>query len=209
MFFRDHCRNSFEGHLLNKQPWITQWVNTTPNAFFCAALVAVSASGLIAAPLVNTGVSATSSTQDAYGNYAYRYDIQDAATGSINSKAEVGKVGAVAVAAPAVAYGAYATPAVAAYAAPAVAAYAAPAVASTPPPQLWLPVLLTEVFAAQVLAGRAAYGGYSAPWPTEVFSDTEAALGLGYGAVAFTVLDSKGHPLSDARPEMDVFYGYE
>ncbi|GIY34093.1 hypothetical protein CDAR_575661 [Caerostris darwini] len=87
-------------------------------AFFCAALVAVSASGLIAAPLVNTGVSATSSTQDAYGNYAYRYDIKDAATGSINSKAEVGKVGAVA--APAVAYGAYATPAVAAYAAPAV-----------------------------------------------------------------------------------------
>ncbi|GIY46581.1 uncharacterized protein CDAR_408331 [Caerostris darwini] len=70
-------------------------------AFFCAALVAVSAY----APLVNTGVSAVSNQQDAYGNYAYRYDIKDAATGSLNSKAEVGKVGAVAVAAP-VAYGA-------------------------------------------------------------------------------------------------------
>ncbi|GIY46591.1 hypothetical protein CDAR_408401 [Caerostris darwini] len=69
-------------------------------AFFCAALVAVSAY----APLVNTGVSAVSNQQDAYGNYAYRYDIKDAATGSLNSKAEVGKVGAVAVAAP-VAYG--------------------------------------------------------------------------------------------------------
>ncbi|GIX79908.1 hypothetical protein CEXT_43251 [Caerostris extrusa] len=74
-------------------------------AFFCAALVAVSAY----APLVNTGVSAVSNQQDAYGNYAYRYDIKDAATGSLNSKAEVGKVGVVAVAAP-VAYGAYAAP---------------------------------------------------------------------------------------------------
>ncbi|GIY71472.1 hypothetical protein CEXT_14091, partial [Caerostris extrusa] len=88
--------------------------------------------------LVNTGVSATQHTGRkwntfydfkkfyAYGNYAYLYDIKDAATGSINSKAEVGKVGAVAVAAPAVAYGVYAAPAVAAYAAPAVAAYTAP-----------------------------------------------------------------------------------
>ncbi|GIY78342.1 hypothetical protein CDAR_84801 [Caerostris darwini] len=74
-------------------------------AFFCAALVAVSAY----APLVNTGVSAVSNQQDAYGNYAYRYDIKDAATGSLNSKAEVGKVGAVAVAAPVV-YSAYAAP---------------------------------------------------------------------------------------------------
>ncbi|GIY11348.1 hypothetical protein CDAR_535551 [Caerostris darwini] len=78
-------------------------------AFFCAALVAASAY----APLVNTGVSAVSNQQDAYGNYAYRYDIKDAATGSLNSKAEVGKVGVVAVAAP-VAYGAYAAPAIAA-----------------------------------------------------------------------------------------------
>ncbi|GIX79913.1 hypothetical protein CEXT_43301 [Caerostris extrusa] len=61
--------------------------------------------------LVNTGVSAVSNQQDAYGNYAYRYDIKDAATGSLNSKAEVGKVGVVAVAAP-VAYGAIAAPAI-------------------------------------------------------------------------------------------------
>ncbi|GIX79909.1 hypothetical protein CEXT_43261 [Caerostris extrusa] len=76
-------------------------------AFFCAALVAVSAY----APLVNTGVSAVSNQQDAYGNYAYRYDIKDAATGSLNSKAEVGKVGIATIAAP-VAYGAYAAPAI-------------------------------------------------------------------------------------------------
>ncbi|GIY48380.1 hypothetical protein CEXT_11671 [Caerostris extrusa] len=75
-------------------------VNFDRSPFFCAALVAVSAY----APLVNTGVSAVSNQQDAYGNYAYRYDIKDAATGSLNSKAEVGKVGAIAVAAP-VAYG--------------------------------------------------------------------------------------------------------
>ncbi|GIY46579.1 uncharacterized protein CDAR_408311 [Caerostris darwini] len=155
-------------------------------AFFCAALVAVSASGLIAAPLVNTGVSATSSTQDAYGNYAYRYDIQDAATGSINSKAEVGKVGAVAVAAPAVAYGAYAAPAVAAYAAPAVAAYAAPAVASYAAPALAARVAYGGI-AAPVLAGRVAYGGYAAPAIAAPVAyggvlGHGAALGLGYGA---------------------------
>ncbi|GIY46567.1 uncharacterized protein CDAR_408221 [Caerostris darwini] len=150
-------------------------------AFFCAALVAVSASGLIAAPLVNTGVSATSSTQDAYGNYAYRYDIKDAATGSINSKAEVGKVGAVAVAAPAVAYGAYAAPAVAAYAAPAVAAYAAPAVASYAAPALVSRVAYGGI-AAPVLAGRVAYGGYAAPVAYGGVLGHAAALGLGYGA---------------------------
>ncbi|GIY46562.1 uncharacterized protein CDAR_408171 [Caerostris darwini] len=158
-------------------------------AFFCSALVAVSASGLIAAPLVNTGVSATSSTQDAYGNYAYRYDIKDAATGSINSKAEVGKVGAVAVAAPAVAYGAYAAPAVAAYAAPAVAAYAAPAVAAYAAPAVAsyaAPALVGRVayggIAAPVLAGRVAYGGYAAPVAYGGVLGHGAALGLGYGA---------------------------
>ncbi|GIX79904.1 hypothetical protein CEXT_43231 [Caerostris extrusa] len=90
-------------------------------AFFCAAFVSACAY----APLVNTGVSAVSNHQDAYGNYAYRYDIKDAATGSLNSKDEVGKVGSIDVAAPVV-YGAYAAPAVVAYVAPAVAAYAAP-----------------------------------------------------------------------------------
>ncbi|GIY71481.1 hypothetical protein CEXT_14151 [Caerostris extrusa] len=153
-------------------------------AFFCAALVAVSAY----APLVNTGVSATSSTQDAYGNYAYRYDIKDAATGSINSKAEIGKVGAVAVAAPAVAYGAYAAPAVAAYAAPAVAAYSAPAVAAYAAPAVAYaaPALAARVayggIAAPVLAGRVAYGGYSAPVAYGGVLGHGAALGLGYGA---------------------------
>ncbi|GFT53511.1 uncharacterized protein NPIL_141371 [Nephila pilipes] len=79
--------------------------------FFCAALAAVSASGLIGAPLVNTGVSSRAQTQDALGNYAFRYDIVDGATGSLNSRAEVGKVGIaaapIAVAAPAVLGGAY------------------------------------------------------------------------------------------------------
>ncbi|GIY46574.1 uncharacterized protein CDAR_408281 [Caerostris darwini] len=144
-------------------------------AFFCAALVTVSASGLIAAPLVNTGVSATSSTQDAYGNYAYRYDIKDAATGSINSKAEVGKVGAVAVAAPAVAYAAYASPAVAygTYAAPAVASYSAPVLAAR---------VAYGGIPAPVLAGRVAYGGYAAPVAYGGVLGHGAALGLGYGA---------------------------
>ncbi|GFX70477.1 uncharacterized protein TNCV_4474111 [Trichonephila clavipes] len=64
--------------------------------FFCAALAAVSASGLIAAPLVNTGVSSRAQVQDALGNYAFKYDIVDGATGSLNSRAEVGKVGIVA-----------------------------------------------------------------------------------------------------------------
>ncbi|KAF8787639.1 hypothetical protein HNY73_009217 [Argiope bruennichi] len=69
---------------------------------FCAALAAAHAS-LLAAPLVSTGVSAESRQQDAFGNYAYAYDIRDGATGSINSKAEVGKAAAIAVAAPAIA----------------------------------------------------------------------------------------------------------
>ncbi|GFU07880.1 uncharacterized protein NPIL_263941, partial [Nephila pilipes] len=79
--------------------------------FFCAALAAVSANGLIGAPLVNTGVSSRAQTQDALGNYAFNYDIVDGATGSLNSRAEVGKVGIAAapivVAAPAVLGGAY------------------------------------------------------------------------------------------------------
>ncbi|GFT23129.1 uncharacterized protein NPIL_682151, partial [Nephila pilipes] len=78
---------------------------------FCAALAAVSASGLIAAPLVNTGVSSRAQTQDALGNYAFKYDIVDGATGSLNSRAEVGKVGIaaapIAVAAPAAIGGVY------------------------------------------------------------------------------------------------------
>ncbi|GBM40174.1 hypothetical protein AVEN_100581-1 [Araneus ventricosus] len=63
----------------------------------CAALAAAHAS-LLAAPLVSTGISAESRQQDAWGNYAYGYDIRDGATGSMNAKVEVGK--AVAVAAP-------------------------------------------------------------------------------------------------------------
>ncbi|GIY71476.1 uncharacterized protein CEXT_14121 [Caerostris extrusa] len=175
-------------------------------AFFCAALVAVSASGLIAAPLVNTGVSATSSTQDAYGNYAYRYDIQDAATGSINSKAENGKErGAVAVAAPAVAYdlcrpstsclccpsrGCLCCPAVAAYAAPAVAAYAAPAVASYAAPALAARCVATEVLPHQCLLAVWLMEDTPPLWPTEEFSDTEPPSVWGTEP-AFTVLVSE------------------
>ncbi|CAL1287737.1 unnamed protein product, partial [Larinioides sclopetarius] len=83
----------------------------------CAAVAAAHAS-LLAAPLVSTGISAESRQQDAWGNYAYGYDIRDGATGSMNAKAEVGK--AVAIAAPAIAapWG-YAAPAIAA---PAIAA---------------------------------------------------------------------------------------
>ncbi|GBM40175.1 hypothetical protein AVEN_100582-1 [Araneus ventricosus] len=83
----------------------------------CAAL-AVAHASLLAAPLVSTGISAESRQQDAWGNYAYGYDIRDGATGSMNAKAEVGR--AVAVAAPAIAAPlAYAAPAIAA---PAIAA---------------------------------------------------------------------------------------
>ncbi|GFR25129.1 hypothetical protein TNCT_551161 [Trichonephila clavata] len=55
---------------------------------FCAAVAAVSASGIIA-PLVNTGISARAQTQDVLGNYAFQYNIKDAATGSINARSEV------------------------------------------------------------------------------------------------------------------------
>ncbi|CAL1287721.1 unnamed protein product [Larinioides sclopetarius] len=101
---------------------------------FCVALATVHGSALIGRPLVNTGVSVESRQQDAFGNYAYAYDIKDGATGSINSKAEVGR--ALAVAAPVVSAPlAYAAPAYIAptYAARAIAAplaYAAPAVAA-------------------------------------------------------------------------------
>ncbi|GIY82690.1 hypothetical protein CEXT_436611 [Caerostris extrusa] len=127
-------------------------------AFFCAALVAVSAY----APLVNTGVSATSSTQDA----------------------EVGKVGSVAVAAPAV-YGALWRPSCSCLCcAPAVAAsYAVPtAWLPTLPPSLGRPCSLYGGIAAPVLAGRVAYGGYSAPVAYGGVLGHGAALGLGYGA---------------------------
>ncbi|GFT35096.1 uncharacterized protein NPIL_570121 [Nephila pilipes] len=101
--------------------------------FFCAALAAVSASGLIAAPLVNTGVSSRAQTQDALGNYAFRYDIVDGATGSLNSRAEVGKVG-IAAAPIDIAAPAFAAPL--AHAAPAaiggVIRYGAPLAAAAP-----------------------------------------------------------------------------
>ncbi|GFS51541.1 uncharacterized protein TNIN_41071 [Trichonephila inaurata madagascariensis] len=80
------------------------WAAAKAVLFFCAALAAVSASGLIATPLVNTGVSSRAQVQDVLGNYAFKYDIVDGATGSLNSRAEVGKVGIaaapIAVAAP-------------------------------------------------------------------------------------------------------------
>ncbi|GFT25450.1 hypothetical protein NPIL_276871 [Nephila pilipes] len=52
-------------------------------AFFCAALAAVSASGIIA-PLVNTGASARSQIQDVLGNYAFGYNIKG--LGATNSR---------------------------------------------------------------------------------------------------------------------------
>ncbi|XP_055942543.1 adult-specific rigid cuticular protein 15.5-like [Argiope bruennichi] len=130
---------------------------------FCAALAAAHGSALFAAPLVNTGVSVESRQQDSFGNYAYAYDIKDGLSGSVNSKAEVGR--AVAVAAPIVAAPlSYAAPA---YATPAIAApltYAAPAVAA--------PVAYGGVLGhAGVLGLRYGVGlGHGAP------------LGLGYGA---------------------------
>ncbi|GFS44169.1 adult-specific rigid cuticular protein 15.7 [Trichonephila inaurata madagascariensis] len=56
-------------------------------AIFCAAVAAVHASGF-AAPLVNTGVSARSQTQDVLGNYAFGYNIKDGlgATNSARSR---------------------------------------------------------------------------------------------------------------------------
>ncbi|GBN58301.1 Adult-specific rigid cuticular protein 15.7 [Araneus ventricosus] len=57
-------------------------------AFFCTALVAAHAS-LLAAPIISTGVSNRAQTQDAWGNYAFNYGIQDG-LGATNSRAEVG-----------------------------------------------------------------------------------------------------------------------
>ncbi|XP_055941792.1 fibroin heavy chain-like [Argiope bruennichi] len=59
-------------------------------AILFAALAAVNASVLLGhSALVNTGVSARSQTQDAYGNYAFGYDIKDG-LGATNSRSEVG-----------------------------------------------------------------------------------------------------------------------
>ncbi|GBM94995.1 Adult-specific rigid cuticular protein 15.7 [Araneus ventricosus] len=55
-----------------------------------AAFVAVNASVLFGhGGLVNTGVSASSRSQDALGNYAFGYDIKDG-LGATNSRSEVG-----------------------------------------------------------------------------------------------------------------------
>ncbi|GBO26083.1 Adult-specific rigid cuticular protein 15.7, partial [Araneus ventricosus] len=59
-------------------------------AILFAALAAVNASVLLGhGALVNTGVSARSQTQDAFGNYAFGYDIKDG-LGATNSRSEVG-----------------------------------------------------------------------------------------------------------------------
>ncbi|GBN11230.1 Adult-specific rigid cuticular protein 15.7 [Araneus ventricosus] len=59
-------------------------------AILFAVLAAVNASVLLGhGALVNTGVSARSQTQDAYGNYAFGYDIKDG-LGATNSRSEVG-----------------------------------------------------------------------------------------------------------------------
>ncbi|XP_035222029.1 adult-specific rigid cuticular protein 15.7-like [Stegodyphus dumicola] len=58
-------------------------------AFLCAALAAAHASVILKAPLVSTGMSTSSKTQDAHGNYAFGYDIVDK-LGASNSRAEVG-----------------------------------------------------------------------------------------------------------------------
>ncbi|GFT41382.1 adult-specific rigid cuticular protein 15.5, partial [Nephila pilipes] len=57
-------------------------------AIFCAALAAVHANAIVA-PLVNTGVSARSQTQDVVGNYAFGYNIKDG-LGATNARSEVG-----------------------------------------------------------------------------------------------------------------------
>ncbi|GBN28003.1 hypothetical protein AVEN_42306-1 [Araneus ventricosus] len=144
---------------------------------FCAALAAAHGSALFASPLVNTGVSVESRQQDSLGNYAYAYDIKDAATGSINSKAEVGK--ALAVAAPAYAAHGYAAPAYAAhgYAAPAYAAraYAAPAYAAhgyAAPAYAARAYAAPLAYAAPAVAAPIAYGGVVGH---------SGVLGLGYG----------------------------
>ncbi|CAL1287735.1 unnamed protein product [Larinioides sclopetarius] len=53
----------------------------------CAALAAAQAS-LLAAPLINTGISTSNRQQDAWGNYAISYGIKDG-LGATNSRAEV------------------------------------------------------------------------------------------------------------------------
>ncbi|GFY49793.1 adult-specific rigid cuticular protein 15.7 [Trichonephila inaurata madagascariensis] len=55
-----------------------------------AALAAVQASGLLGhGALVSTGVSTSARSQDAFGNYAFGYDIKDG-LGAANSRSEVG-----------------------------------------------------------------------------------------------------------------------
>ncbi|GFS67561.1 adult-specific rigid cuticular protein 15.7 [Trichonephila clavipes] len=62
-----------------------------PVAILFAALVAVNASGILYGhgALVNTGVSTSARSQDAFGNYAFGYDIKDG-LGAANSRSEVG-----------------------------------------------------------------------------------------------------------------------
>ncbi|GFY58267.1 adult-specific rigid cuticular protein 15.7 [Trichonephila inaurata madagascariensis] len=62
-------------------------------AILFAALAAVSASGVLYGHggLVNTGVSTSARSQDAFGNYAFGYDIKDG-LGAANSRSEVGDV---------------------------------------------------------------------------------------------------------------------
>ncbi|GIY42387.1 adult-specific rigid cuticular protein 15.7, partial [Caerostris extrusa] len=71
------------GHAASMPP---HW--PSPSSF--AALVAVQASGLLGhGHLVNTGVSTSSQSRDAYGNYAFGYGIKDG-LGATNSRSEVG-----------------------------------------------------------------------------------------------------------------------
>ncbi|GIY48162.1 hypothetical protein CEXT_284641 [Caerostris extrusa] len=58
-------------------------------AFLCAAFAAAHASGIIGAPLINTGISASSRQQDILGNNAFGYTIKDG-LGATNSRSEVG-----------------------------------------------------------------------------------------------------------------------
>ncbi|GBM40166.1 Adult-specific rigid cuticular protein 15.7 [Araneus ventricosus] len=55
----------------------------------CAAVAAVQASAILNTHLLSTGVSTSSRQQDAYGNYAFGYDIKDG-LGATNSRSEVG-----------------------------------------------------------------------------------------------------------------------
>ncbi|CAL1287720.1 unnamed protein product [Larinioides sclopetarius] len=57
----------------------------------CIAFAATQAS-----PQVNTGVGFDPIQQNSLGNFAYAYDVKDAATGSINSSPEVGNTAGVA-----------------------------------------------------------------------------------------------------------------